>query len=113
MDARGVQRLLEKLQGLAESAEHLGIRNIEMLEHETGLSEDAKHQLAMLHREQSLRLLYLYSSLGEQACDVLRDEATDNTARGLIDLFHANFAVLKGRARDLLSQDIGDAAKLS
>lgn len=113
MDARGVQRMLEKLQGLAESAEHLGIRNIEMVEREPGISNAAKQQLILLYREQSLRLMHLYSSLGEQVCDVLRSEAADNTARGLVDLFHANFTTLRARSQDLLNQDIGRETKLS
>ncbi len=104
MDARGVQRTLERLQGLAESAEALGERSIETMLREPGLSDNAKQELVHLYSTQSLRLTLLYSEFGVSICDVLRGEAKDDTARGLIDLFHAGFFSLRDRARSKLEQ---------
>ncbi len=45
MDARGVQRLLEKTYALAEGAEAVGGRSTETVLRESGLSDVAKQKL--------------------------------------------------------------------
>ncbi|MBI4790225.1 MAG: hypothetical protein HY782_24590 [Chloroflexi bacterium] len=112
MDARTVQRLLEKLQALAESAEHLGAKSVEGMQREPRLSDDAKRRLTPLYREHALRLMLLYSQLGSAICDTVRDEAENNTARGILDLFHGNFAAMAERAREKLRREFGDNPKL-
>ncbi|MDE3091171.1 MAG: hypothetical protein KGJ80_17515 [Chloroflexota bacterium] len=98
MDARGVQRLLEKTQGMAETAEHVGMRNAEMMQREPHLSAAAKAKLARLYREHALRVMKLYATLGLEICDTVRDELDDDPARGQLDLFRANFVSLTERA---------------
>lgn len=112
MDARGVQRTLEKIQGMAESAEHVGLRMAESIDHEQRLSDLAKQQLRPLYREQSLRLMLLYAQLGVAICKVIGEEAEDGTAKGLVELFRANFSAMCGRAQDALRREIGSEARL-
>ena len=45
MDARGVQRLLEKILGMAETADHVGMRHAETMQREPRLSDAAKAKL--------------------------------------------------------------------
>jgi hypothetical protein len=107
MDARVVQRLLEKIQGMAETAETVGMRTIEGMQREPHLSDTAKQTLTPLFREHALRLMWSYSQLGATVCETIRSEAEDNTARGLIDLFHANFAAMASRSQDMLKHEFG------
>ncbi len=107
MDARGVQRLLEKIRGMAESAEHVGAQMVENVQREARLSDETKRALASLYREHALRTMLAYSQLGANVCETVRGEADDNTARGLIDLFHANFAAMAARSQDTLRHEFG------
>ncbi len=111
MDARGVQRLLEKTQGLAESAEHVGMRNIETMQREPRLSDTAKARLAPLYAEHAQRQLNSYAMLGLEICRAVQDELEDDQARGLLDLFRANFESMRERAAASLN-DLGAVAKL-
>ena len=112
MDARAVQRLLEKIQGLAETAEQVGTRSAESMRREPHLSDAAKEQLAPFYREHALRLTLLYSELGGLICETIRSEAQDGTARGLVDLFHANFYAMRDRSREKLRREFGAEARL-
>lgn len=112
MDTRTIQRLLEKTQAMAETAEHVGARSAEGMQHEPRLSEDAKKQLTPLYREHALRLMSLYSELGARICETVQSEAEDDTTRGLVDLFHANFSAMSDRARETLRREFGAGSKL-
>ena len=112
MDTRTVQRLLEKIQGLAETAEHLGAKTTETMQREPHLSEQAKNQLTPFYREHALRLMLQYSKLGSAICDTIRSEAENDTARGIVDLFHGNFAAMAERAQEKLRREFGDDTKL-
>jgi hypothetical protein len=112
MDTRTVQRMLEKIQAMAETAEHVGMRSAEGMQREARLSEGSKKQLAPLYREHALRLMSLYSDLGARICETVRDEAEDETSRGLVDLFHANFSAMRDRARESLRREFGADSKL-
>jgi hypothetical protein len=111
MDARGMQRLLEKTQALAESTEHVGLRNAETMQREPRLSDLAKSGLAPLYREHAFRLTRLYCKLGLALCETLQPEAEDDAARGQLDLFRANFASLDERAAQSL-RDLAPEARL-
>ncbi len=101
MDARGVQRLLEKIQGLAETSEHVGTRYSETMQREPRLSDTAKAQLARLYAEHAQRLTSVYAALGLGICDAVKDEVEDDQARGHLELFRANFESMKNRATRL------------
>ncbi|MBI3538257.1 MAG: hypothetical protein HY070_11965 [Chloroflexi bacterium] len=101
MDARGVQRLLEKIQGLADSAEHVSTRYIEMAAREPRVSSAAKEKLALLYREHAARLMQLYCALGLEIAKIIENEMDDALARGQLDLFRANLATLNERAEQI------------
>src|SRR5450756_1707675 len=98
MDARAVQRLLEKIQGMAETAEHVGARSVEMMQREPRLSDAAKARLVPLYAAHARRLTELYVALGLEICAVVEDEMDDAPARGQLDLFRANFRSMHERA---------------
>jgi hypothetical protein len=98
MDARAVQRLLEKIQGMAETAEHVGARSVEMMQREPRLSDAAKARLTPLYADHARRLMQVYSTLGLDICAVVEDEMDDALARGQLDLFRANFRSMHERA---------------
>ena len=97
MDGRAVQRLLEKIQGMAETAEHVGARSGEMMQREPHLSDAAKARLAPLYAAHARRLTELYVALGLEICAVVEDEMDDAPARGQLDLFRANFRSMHER----------------
>ena len=111
MDARGTQRLLDKIQGMAETAEHVGARNIEMMQREPRLSDATKARLAPLYAEHAQRQVRLYTALGLEICRIVQDELEDAPARGQLDLFRARLASMNERAAAAL-RDLGAAAKL-
>ena len=111
MDARGVQRLLEKVQGMAETADHVGMRNNEMLQREPRLSDDAKKLLAPLYAEHAHRQAQSFALLGLQICDIVQAELEDAQARALLELFRTNLAGLNERAAAAL-RELGASAKL-
>ena len=111
MDARGVQRLLEKIQGMAETADHVGMRNTEMLQREPRLSDAAKDLLKPLYAEHAHRQAKSYALLGLEICDVVEAELEDDQARALLELFRANLTSLNERASAALSE-LGTSAKL-
>lgn len=112
MDARGVQRLLERIQGLADTSEHVGAKYIEMTQREPRLSDDTKSKIAPLYREHALRLVQLHSALGLAICDAIQNEIDDENARGQLDLMRANFQSFSDKAREGLTREIGDKEKL-
>jgi hypothetical protein len=111
MDARGVQRIFEKIQGMAETAEHVGARNAEMMQREPRLSDAAKAKLAPMYAEHALRLMKLYAALGLEICNVVQEEVEDDQARAQLELFRANLGSMNERAV-LALRDIGTAKKL-
>ncbi len=111
MDARGVQQILGKIEGLAQGVERIGAEMAATVEPDGLLSDVAKTRLRPIYREHSLRLLVLYAQLGESVCELIAEEAEDKTARRLVQLFRANFAAMRGRAQDLLRLELGVEAK--
>jgi hypothetical protein len=104
MDARGIRRLLEKTQGLAETAEQLGIRYGESIDREPRLSDAGKASLILLYAAHAQRLTLLYCQLGLQVCDALDGEAEDDAARGQLAMFRANFSSVQEKAVGLVQQ---------
>ena len=111
MDARGVQHLLEKILGMAETADHVGMRNAETMQREPRLSDAAKAKLAPLYAEHAQRIAQLYAVLGLEICNVVQGELEDDPARAQLDLFRANLTSMNERAAAAL-RDLGTATKL-
>ena len=111
MDARGVQRLLEKIQGMAETADHVGMRNAEMLQREPRLSDAAKARLVPLYAEHAHRQAQSYALLGLEICKAVQAELEDEQAHALLELFRTNLTSMNERASAAL-RELGAAAKL-
>ena len=111
MDSRGVQRLLEKIQGMAETADHVGMRNTEMIQREPRLSDAAKARLAPLYSEHAQRQAKSYASLGMEICAIVQSELEDDQARAQFELYRANLGALNERAEAAL-RELGAGAKL-
>ena len=107
MDARGVQRLLERIYGMADSAEHVGSKNIETIQREPRLRDETKAALVALYRAHALRVQQLHSGLGLAICDVVLSELDDDAARGALDLMRANLQTLNIAAQNDLDADKG------
>jgi hypothetical protein len=113
MDARGAKRLLERIEGIADTAEHVGSKYVETMQHEPSLSPATQERLTLLYREHALRVMQLYSSLGLSICDAIERELDDENSRGQVDLMRANFRTFNDRARLGLEREIGAKAKLA
>ncbi len=111
MDARGVQRLLEKIQGMAETAGHVSVRSTEMLQREPRLSDDAKAQIASLYLEHAHRQAKSFALLGLEICGVIRPELDDEQAHATLELFRANLVSINERASAALRK-LGASGKL-
>ena len=88
MDARGVQELLEKTVGLAETAMSVGAKAAETMLRDARLPPATKDKLIPLYGEEALRRTLLYVGLGLALCGAvegdLEDEAARAQARNLI-----------------------------
>lgn len=111
MDARGVQRLLEKIQGMAETAGHVSVRYTEMAQREPRLSGGAKALLASLYSEHAHRQARSYALLGLEICAVVKSELDDDQALALLELFRANLASMNEQASAAL-RELGTGARL-
>lgn len=103
MDARGVDRILEKTFGLADTAESAGAKTIEGIARDARVSGDAKRQLIPLFRRESLQRTLTYARLGLAVCGVLEPEMEDETARARLEFYRAGFETIRMRARTALS----------
>ena len=105
MDARGVQRVLERIYGMADTADHVGIKNVETIQREPRLREETQAALAALYREHALRVQELHSNLGLAICDAVQNDMDDDAARSALDLMRANLQSLHAAARKNLDAD--------
>jgi len=102
MDARGMQRLLERIYGMADTADHVGSKNIETMQREPRLRDETKAALAALYREHALRVQQLHSHLGIAICDAVQNDMDDDAARAALDLMRANLQTLNHAAKNQL-----------
>lgn len=108
MDARGVQRLLERIYGMADTADHVGSKNIETMQRESRLRDETKIALAALFREHALRVQQLQSALGLAICDAVQGDMDDDAARAALDLMRANMQSLHDAATQKLSANLAN-----
>lgn len=99
MDARGVERLLEKTYGMADTATATGAKIIEGIARDARMSDDLKRKLIPLFRQESLRRTLNYSELGLAVCRVLASEMDDAAARARLDFFADGFATIQLQAQ--------------
>jgi 1,2-phenylacetyl-CoA epoxidase catalytic subunit len=108
MNARDVQRLLERIYGSADTADYVGSKNIETIQHAPRLRDETKTALAALYREHAWRVQQLHSSLGLALCDAVQNDLDDDAARGALDLMRANLQTLNDAATQNLSANLAN-----
>ena len=102
MNARAVQRLLERVYGMADTADHVGSKNIETIQAAPRLRDETKTALAALFREHAWRVQQLHSSLGLAMCVAVQKDLDDDAAHGALDMMRANLQTLHDAARNAL-----------
>lgn len=112
MDERSVQRLLEKVHGLAETATAVGAKAAEMMLREPQLSDRVKQELSLLYREEALRRSMLSASLGLAMCRTLEPELKDASARDRLEFYRVRFQALHENAEVELEKEIADSGRL-
>lgn len=100
MDARGVDRLLEKTYGMAETAIAAGAKTIEGIARDARLADRLKQQLIPLFRRESLTRTLNYTQLGLAVCSALAADMEDDAARARLAFYRAGFQELQMRAQN-------------
>lgn len=102
MDARGVQRLLEKTYGLADTGSAVGAKMTEGVMRDARLSDAAKRKLAPLYREETLRRTLSYAGFGLAICRAIENEMDDDAARTQLEFYRECFhAIYAAASEDL------------
>jgi hypothetical protein len=112
MDARGVQRLLEKTFGLAETALTVGYKTTETTLRDARLPEPVKARLIPLYGEEALRRTLNYAGLGVALCRVISDEMDDAAAHSQLEYYRVRFEALYANARTALEKEFPDSHSL-
>ncbi len=112
MDARGVQRLLEKVYALADTATTVGAKSAAGLLRDARLSGGLKEKLTPLYQEESLRRALLHSSLGLALCRAIEPELDDAAAHAQMEFFRVRLQALYENARADLTRDFAESKAL-
>ena len=112
MDARGIQRLLEKTLGLADTATTVTGKSAEAMLREPRLSDAVKRQLAAFYREDGLRRTMQNAALGLAMCRALEPELDDEAARTQLDFFRVRFQALYENAHADLEKEFAGSTAL-
>ncbi len=112
MDARGVQRLLEKTFGMAETAMTVGGKTTEVALRDARLPEATKQKLIPLYGEESLRRTLNYAGLGLALCRAVADDVDDDAARSQLEFYRIRFGVIYDDARRALDREFRDSHAL-
>ena len=99
MDARGIERLLEKTYGMADTATVTGAKTIEGMVRDARLSDDTKRKLIPLYRRESLLRALNYAELGLSVCEVVASELDDEAARARWEFYRNGFTVIHAQAQ--------------
>lgn len=105
MDARGVQRLLEKTMGLAETAMTVGGKTMQAAVRDARLSDAVKARLIPLYGEEALRRTLNYAGLGLAICRAIEDEMDDAAAQAELEHYRLRLNVIYGEARSALDNE--------
>ncbi len=112
MDARAVQRLLEKTYGLAETALTVGAKASEAALRDARLSDSVKQKLIPLYGEESLRRTMNYAGLGLAICRVIKAELDDEAARDQLEFYRVRLQAIYENARTAFDQDFANSHAL-
>lgn len=107
MDVRGIDRVLEKTFGMADTAQSAGAKTIETIVRDARISDRAKRQLIPLFRQEAANRTLTYANLGLAVCQVLESETDDRDARARLEFYRAGFRTIQARAQTA-SQEIAN-----
>jgi hypothetical protein len=94
MDARGVQRLLEKTFQMADSALMVGAKTTEVALRDTRLPDAIKQKLIPLYGEETLRRTMNYAGLGLALCRTVEGEMEDDAARQQLEFYRVRLQAI-------------------
>lgn len=95
LDARGVQRLLERVLGLAETSALVGDKTVEGVRRDSRLSEETRERMAQLYRREARERTRSYARLGLALCEALGPELADEGARLELQRFFEAFVQIE------------------
>jgi hypothetical protein len=104
MDARGVERLLDKTYGMADTAVAAGAKTIEGIARDARLSDVVKTKLIPLYREESLRRALNYAGLGLAVCRTVEQELDNDAARARLEFYRRGLAAIYTQTQDALRE---------
>ncbi len=104
MDVRGIERLLEKTYGMADTASAAGAKTLEGIVRDARFSDETKRKLIPLYRRESLRRMLNYAELGLAVCEVIASDLEDEGARARWEFYRDGFAVIHAQAQSDLQE---------
>jgi hypothetical protein len=105
MDARTVQRLLDKTLGMADTVLAASAKTADAALRDARLSDAVKGKLIPLYGEEALRRTLNYAGLGLAICLAIQDELDDAAAREQLDFYSSRFQVIYDNARAVFDRD--------
>lgn len=112
MDARGVQRLLDKTFLMADSAMSVGGKTAEVALRDSRLPEAVKQKLIPLYGEEALRRTMNYAGLGLALCRVIENELDDDAARQQLEFYRVRFEAIYARAHKAFEKEFANSRAL-
>lgn len=112
MDTRGVQRLLDKTFGLAETAMTVGGKTAEVALRDVRLPDAVKTKLIPLYGEEALRRTLNYAGLGLALCRAVEDDLDDEAARAQLESYRERLRAIYAAARQAFDQEFAGSHAL-
>lgn len=112
MDARGVNKLLEKTFGMAETAMTVGGKTTEVVLRDVRLPEAVKQKLIPLYGEEALRRTLNYAGLGLALCRAVESELEDDAARSQWEFYRGRLADIYDAARAAFEKEFAGSHAL-
>ena len=112
MDARGVQRLLDKTFGMAETAMTVGGKTAEVALRDARLPDEIKAKLIPLYGEEALRRTLNYAGLGLALCRAVEGSLDDDAARNQLEFYRARLQLIYRDAQAAFDHEFADSRAL-
>lgn len=112
MDARGVQRLLDKTFGMAETAMTVGGKTAEVALRDARLPDEIKKKLIPLYGEEALRRTLNYAGLGLALCRAIEGSLDDDAAREQLEDYRLRLRAIYQDARAAFDKEFADSRAL-
>lgn len=112
MDARGVQKLLDKTFLMADSAMSVGGKMAEVAMRDLRLPDGVKASLLPLYGEEALRRTLNYAGLGLALCRAVENHLDDDAARVQLESYRTRLQAIYGTARAGLEHEFRNSRAL-